>query len=425
MIKTFKVASLIGSLFLIIGCTNPTNFREEQSEERRRQVNRTSDSERRVNRKGRENRNHENKVEENLCDEQKQKLGLCESRRGGMAKRIRDRGFPIVVQVSKPTLKPKKPPKQVIKKPVLKADCNCKAPLPAQKKEKPYVAKTKVDFIVVVDSSHSMSHFLRNLKSRFQNFIKELDPLDWRMIFTNADHGGNAFLFNGHAKNGHAMSLEFNGQNLSNIYVLEKDNLGPKPYAETIFIDTIGKHISPNMWGRKLDHKPVHARTSRSCKLSPGCGGGNEEPLKALQSALKVNKHLLRPDAHLSALIISDSEEGRKTKGARRVHVGEVLQTFEEEFGEIFPLKTFMTYGIVMLPNDKQCQVEFGKKGLFADENVYSYQIAEMAEVTRGFNVGLCEKNYAPLAKRIATDFQKLELRMRQQLLRQKKTKTP
>ena len=274
---------------------------------------------------------------------------------------------------------------------------------------------------MVVDSSYSMSRFLRDVRPRFANFIRELNHLDWRMIFTNADHGGNMFLFNGHAQYGNAMPLEFDGESLSGVYFLEKDNLGPKQYAEVIFIDTIGKHVSPNAWRRRRDHGSVQRRTSNSCRLSPGCGGGNEEPLKALQSAIKVNKHLFRPDAHLSALIISDSEEGRRTDGAERVHVKEVLQTFENELSGKFPLKAFMTYGIIMLPNDKQCQIEFGKKGLFADENVYSYQIAEMAEWTKGFNVSICDDNYASLAKRIVSDFKKLEVRRR--IAKRKKAK--
>ena len=107
MIKTFKVVSLIGSIFLTIGCSNPTSFHEGSSKKPRRLAMQHDIQASAADEKGEEN-GHAHQ-EESSCGEQQKKLGLCIDNNGSQVKRIKDRGFPVVTPV--PVLKPvaKKP----------------------------------------------------------------------------------------------------------------------------------------------------------------------------------------------------------------------------------------------------------------------------------------------------------------------------
>ena len=88
---------------------------------------------------------------------------------------------------------------------------------------KPAPTPKKVDIVIIVDTSFSMNTFLRNVEQSFKDFIPALSSLDWRIFFTNADHGNNGlFLLNGHSMRGKVMSLEYNGKIVQNIKYLSK-----------------------------------------------------------------------------------------------------------------------------------------------------------------------------------------------------------
>ena len=257
----------------------------------------------------------------------------------------------------------------------------------------------KLDVIIVVDTSYSMSAFLRNVGESFKDFLPALSKgkvLDWKVFFTNADHGNNGlFLFNGRGMNGEAMKLEYNGQIVQNIRYLSKSVRD----HEVIFLDTLGK--GP----REFTYLPLNRRTisgiqrtASKCHLPPYCQSWNEQPLKALNSALVKNEEYFREDADIVAIIISDSDEGAGLHSTKRTTAEMVRTTFATHH----PNKKLIAYGILMI--DRDCQEQYGKG--FSNEDKFAYEISDLVRLTDGTNYSLCEDDYAPLARQIVFDFQ-------------------
>ena len=258
----------------------------------------------------------------------------------------------------------------------------------------------KVDIVFVIDASYSMEHFLRSkrIKQVFGGFIQALQPLNWQMMFTNADYGDRWFLTNLGARDGKAMRLESNGRTLST-KVLTKHN----PQADSIFIDTLRQHEFMEYTRPAGDSDNEISQ----CHLAPGCHSmtSNEQPLKATQASFVSNRSLFRSNADVAVVIFSDSDEGEKHKDqSKRTKADEVLKTFEEQWG--VENKRLVAYGIIMIPGeDSECVKKYSS-GFYAGEGLFGTELARMAELTGGENYSLCDESYVPLAKQIVVDFQ-------------------
>ena len=253
----------------------------------------------------------------------------------------------------------------------------------------------KVDIVFVVDVSHSMRQFLRSSRIRkvFKGFISALKPLDWQMMFTNADYGDRFFLFNLGAGNGKAMALEHDGAKIQRKFLNKQT-----PHHSSVFIDTLRRHDSFEYTTDRGDG----TETVNQCSLAPGCQSMtfNEQPLKSLKSAWTKNRSFFRPSADVAVIIYSDSDEGEKHRhDSRRTKVKEVISAFEKQWGQ--DGKRLIAYGIIMVPGeDQECVDQYSHEGLFGTE------LARMAEVTGGTNYSLCDDSYVPLAKQMVHDFQ-------------------
>ena len=261
----------------------------------------------------------------------------------------------------------------------------------------PVMGNGKVDIIVIMDVSHSMGPFLttRAINKKFNGFISALEPLDWQMMFTNADYGDRWFLANLGARDGKAMRLEYNGKTL-NSKVLTKQT----PQYHSVFMDTL-RHHEEGEYTRNRD------QNVDQCHLAPGCQSMtfNEQPLKALKASFVNNRSLFRPGADVVAIIFSDSDEGERHKdGSKRTKADDVLEAFQKQWG--IDDKRLVAYSIIMIPGeDNQC-VEKYSSGFYPGEGLFGTELARMAELTNGTNYSLCDESYVPLAQKMVADFQ-------------------
>ena len=285
----------------------------------------------------------------------------------------------------------------------IKSDLVEVAPEPEPEPEQPVPAPVatekapaKVDFVFIVDSSSSMFHFLRRVKKTFAGFLPTIDAsLDWKIMFTHADHGNHGFfLANWRSSKGEAFSLERDGKRLLGEKYLTKDI---KDYRR-VFIDTLRLHDVHEYYDNRGDHE------LDSCDLSPGCQGWNEQPLKALQGAFVRDRSFFRPGADVAVVIFSDSDEGEHTKPEERVKAEDVVKTFHAEWGD--EGKKFIAYPIIMIPGeDEECMKKYSKGFWRIGEGVFGVEIARMAKVTNGTSISLCANSYTPLARKIVSDF--------------------
>ena len=252
----------------------------------------------------------------------------------------------------------------------------------------------KLDIIIVVDSSNSMDHFLRRVPDTFRGFIPTLAPLDWKIMFTNADHGDHGFfLANWASRKGSAMSLERDGQLLLGEHYLTKETEG---YG-TIFIDTLRLHEHMEY----MDHRGDIEKTK--CELAPGCQGWNEQPLKAVQASFVRNRSFFRPGANVAVILFSDGDEGEDSKPEKRVKAQEVLKAFQKQWG--VDGKQLKSYGIVMIPGeDEECRKKYSS-GFWGGEGVFGTELVRMVNLTGGRNLSICSDNYRAIAQQIVSDF--------------------
>ena len=253
----------------------------------------------------------------------------------------------------------------------------------------------KVDFVIVVDSSNSMTHFLRRVKRTFANFLPTIDAsLDWKVMFTHADHGDHGFFVaNWTSSDGRAFSLERDGRRLLGEKYLTKDTEDYK----RVFIDTLRLHDIYEYFDDRGDQE------LGQCALPPGCQGWNEQPLKALKSAFVRNRSFFRPGADVATIIFTDSDEGEKTKPEKRVKARDVVKAFYNEWGD--DGKKLIAYPIIMIPGeDEECMKKYSR-GFWGGEGLFGVEIARMAKATGGVNSSLCDNSYTPLARQIISDF--------------------
>ena len=249
----------------------------------------------------------------------------------------------------------------------------------------------KTDIVMIVDSSASMFHFLRKVPKTFSGFAPTLNSLDWKMMFTNGDHGWLS-------RSGKAMSLEDDGRVVWKNRYLSKS----MPNYDSIFIDTlrVHKHYEYLDDRKGDDYIPVNA-------LPPYSQFRNEEPLKALKASFTKNTGFYRSDADVVVgIIFSDSDEGEHTKAEKRVKAEQVIEAFESQFGRTG--KKLLVYSLIMTPEDGECMEEHRRRWFVGGEGLFGTELARMADLTGGESFSLCNQSYIPLARQIVSDVQSL-----------------
>ena len=250
----------------------------------------------------------------------------------------------------------------------------------------------KVDIVFIVDSSLSMDPMLRKVKKTFAGFIDVLEPLDWKIMFTNADSGNHLFfLSNIFSRKGRAMSLESDGRSLLGKKYLTKDM---EDYR-SIFIDTLRLHDHYEYWDNRGDQE------KSKCELPPGCQGGNEQALATTMNAFQKNNSFFRADADIAVIIFSDSDEDRSQRQKEKINPEKVIRSFHDKWSSR-DNKRITFYGIIMIPGEpRNC----GYQGIGSEKTV-GQRFFEMIEYTGGVASHICNSSYVPLAEQIVQDFQ-------------------
>ena len=273
-------------------------------------------------------------------------------------------------------------------------------PKPAQKKQ--------VDVLVVVDASASMDRFLKNVPHTFDGFTSKLSEyLDWSMIFVNTDHGNNFFLLDILSRDGRPFRLEDRGIPLDR-YILTNQT----PNHERIFINTIGTHYEDNWYRNRRRMDSDSTRTRRRVdstrpprrQLSPPPELWREQPLLVIRSFLiNYRQDMLRKNADMAILIMTDGDEALGLSEVRRTRPGHVTSDFYEFHKD---QKRLLVYSISIRPEvDQECQKEYGKGLLTPDEDTYSHFVSGLVQRTGGVGFSLCAPNFVPLAETMGEDF--------------------
>jgi hypothetical protein len=237
-----------------------------------------------------------------------------------------------------------------------------------------------VDILFVDDNSASMEEEQRRLGQRFSSFATRLAGLDWQVGITTTDCSTGPF--------GICGSL----LNLTGApgYILT----AATPGYLTVFQNTIQRPetFDPN--------------TGQSCIITNSCPSGNEQGLLATINAMTKrntdNAGFFRNGADLAVVYLSDEDE-QSTGPATATRAEQVVS----HFNSIWPSgKKFISYGIIIRPGDVTClnaqRAQFGSNGF------YGTRVQDLANLTGGMTVSICETDYTVPLQQIAEDVTRL-----------------
>lgn len=219
----------------------------------------------------------------------------------------------------------------------------------------------KIDVLVVIDNSGSMATEQANMAQRFNTFIDELNGLDWQVGIVTTDVSQDTELRDGRL-------IPFRGGYTGRVITSQLD----LATAKASFSQTIQRTDS----GASSDEQGI-AASYRAIERSQMAGSDNST--------------LIRPDAALAIVIVTDANES--PKGGISTIRNEPSKLISLIKG-ITPQKAISINSIVVKSNDRAC---LGINGNEAYGTVY-----ESASSSTGGIIGsVCEADYASQLKLI------------------------
>lgn len=216
----------------------------------------------------------------------------------------------------------------------------------------------KVDILVVIDNSGSMTYEQQSMASRVSNFLSIIEGLDYQIGVTTTDARDVAL------GDGRLIPIyNSNGQ-----YIL--DTSTPAPEAQYRLGMTLQR---------------------------PETGSHSEQGIRATYRALERgqdhsspgNAQLIREGAQLAVLVISDEDESANTE---KNDPENLIKLVHDRYNG---QKTFTWHSIITRPNDTACRSTHGA--------AYGNRYARLSDLTGGIIGSVCELDYASQVSGIAT----------------------
>lgn len=232
----------------------------------------------------------------------------------------------------------------------------------------------RVDILVVLDTTGSMTPELDKLAPRFKNLVSKLQNVDWQIAVTNAGATPNGFFDTWMMK---GKFMKFQGQPQEKKILSWRDS-----NVDLYFQKTVGRADDGN---------------AHPCDLQPYCMNPKPEPLKAVKMAIDQrateNIGFFRKDAYLVPLIISDADEKENGTG---MQAQELLSHFNANLAG--QMKGLINLGIIIQPGDKKC---FDSNNTFwggqnGSGGHYGTVVDQLSKLTNGLTMSLCDTDYGP-----------------------------
>ena len=230
----------------------------------------------------------------------------------------------------------------------------------------------KVDILIVVDNSASMYDEQAKIGSRFGDFIGDLNNTDWQISFINTDmttatgeSGWGGRFYNLQGASGNVLTAN-------------------TPDAQGVFLNTI-------------DRSAEEANCSDSNSATP-CATTDEEPLRAIKSAVSLNRSFFRSDASLAIVVLTDEDE-LSLGEADATTAESVVNHIKSELGNY---KNFSSYGMIVQPGDTSCYDDQTWSG-----GEYGDYIQNLADLTNGLTSSICSTDYSSALRDISGKIKK------------------
>ena len=236
-----------------------------------------------------------------------------------------------------------------------------------------------VKALIVLDVSPSMN--LNKMANSAMSILNALEPFDVQLAITTADHGD-------HEKRGGKVG-EQKWQNYD----------GDRPYFGkfmrlehngTLLDDTILTKRIPNYKNVFYDTLALNPGQKGDCngELPPYCQGGHEQPLRSAKAALEreENQDFFGGEENIVFILILTNEDERVEDPENATTGQEVKDTFES----LYPDGNLYGFGVIV--QDKSCYKDQKRAN---SRSEYSHRVAELAQVTLGRNISICNSEFS------------------------------
>jgi hypothetical protein len=222
-------------------------------------------------------------------------------------------------------------------------------------------ASDKVDILFVIDNSGSMAYEQQNMASRVRNFLDVVRGLDWQIGVTTTDPSNSTY--------GDGRLVQLTGK--TGAYVL------------TSKMD-------------EIQSRDVLSNTLQRKETGSGTEQGIYASYRAVERSFEGtagNKDLIRSDAQLAVVIISDEDESKSgVKNDPTNFVNYIRSTYNNE-------KAVSVHSIITRPGDTNCKNTQGYS--------YGYRYQQISELTGGVIGDVCAADYAAQVQGIAEGVRK------------------
>ena len=250
--------------------------------------------------------------------------------------------------------------------------------------------KSKVDILILPDTSESMNHHLQNFGESLRDLLSVISDYDWRIGITSTDHGD-------HGKS----DIKQRRQDAwTNHPYAEKGKFGTLMPLQMNALATSDKRFltknTPNF--EEVFRLSLSHDYEGECHLPPYCQNHLEQPLRSLKSFIERssfdknkggNSDFFRGDADFVAIILTNEDE-RNEDQERATTASQVIKTFNERFSYVG--KKFFAFSFLVANdscfNEERDRVQGGHALTFPKI------LPHLATGTGGYNSSICSKNY-------------------------------
>ena len=227
----------------------------------------------------------------------------------------------------------------------------------------------KIDLLVVVDNSRSMSPDQIKLGKEFPNLISGVSDSDYRIGVITTDTDSEDF----EDTPGYWGNLDVVSQT-GKKYISKSDRNPTRLFSDLI-----------------------NRKETTSCTLEtptpdlPPCASFSEKPLSAIKMAIEKrndqNSGFFRQGADLAVIIITDEDES-VDENDLAYSASELLAFVDQEFSGN---KKILGFSIAI--QDQTCFDEQAKETA-SGQAVFGVRVGEFARLTGGFNINICNPNF-------------------------------
>ncbi len=247
-----------------------------------------------------------------------------------------------------------------------------------------------INILFVLDVSDSMRDDLVRMGKAFLPLMSQIQDTNWHILFTTADHGDHEFIRDPQGKAlfsqqnwqdykedkpyfGQFMTLEHKGQ------LLPIKSLHKKvPFYNEIFKDSLTRSLEDD------------------CHLPPFCQGPLEQPLRALNASFErlstKDSSLWHSRGDVITFLITDEDERVEDKN-QATSAYSVLLNFES----LFPTRNL--YAFTLSIQDDDC---LKQQQQHSPQSIIAKKVAQLATLTGGKNISLCEKDYTQAFEKVS-----------------------